>query len=686
MNAGSRVALSLLLLLAAVGCGGGTSSDGRPPNLLLITVDTTRADVLGCYGGSVETPVMDRLAAEGVRFDNAWTVTPLTLPSHASILTGLQPPSHGIRENTNFRLPEGVRTLAEHLGENGYSTGAAVSSIVLSKIFGLDQGFDTYDEPHAGAPIRPGGASVEFREILERKAGETTDQVLAGLLPQSGKPFFQWVHYYDPHSSYDPPEPFASRYRDDLYAGEVAYVDSEIGRLLSGLESRGMLENTLIAVLSDHGESLGEHGENTHGLFIYRSTIQVPLILHMPGILDAGTVRDDPVSVVDLVPTLLEIMKVPPMSLPVEQPLVYAEGELSLRAYGWAPLYSLHDGATRFIAAPRPELYDMAADREELNNLAGSRPEEVREWQRRLAAMVDLLPPPPMSEGPGLDSEERRRLMSLGYLSGGDGVEGTAGSSADPKDRVAIHNQLIRAGALLATGNPEQAGVVADEVLAVDPDNPGALALAGVLAVSGALEGLADLRRAAELAPGNWEIRRNLANALHISGDPGGAAREYQAAAELQPADPSTWFGLGNALFSAGDLVHAEEAYRQALALDREQPAVRAALGTTLGKRGDLDGGREMLRAALDQEPAMADAWNQLGILEEKGGDLPAARSAYLRTLELAPDHADALFNTAKVSLRLGEVQAAREWLGRLKQAHPGYPLTPVLEERLGAP
>ena len=679
---GTRVALFLVLLLV-VGC---TGNHDAPANLLLITLATTRADVLGCYGGSVETPVMDRLAAEGVRFDNAWTVAPLTLPSHASILTGLYPPSHGIRENTNFRLDPGIRTLAEHLGENGYRTGAAVSSIVLSKIFGLDQGFDTWDEPRSGATIRPGGAAVEFREILERKAGETTDQVLSGLRGDDHRPYFQWVHYYDPHASYEPPEPFASRYPDDLYAGEVAYVDSEIGRLLSGLESRGLLKNTLVVVVSDHGESLGEHGENTHGLFVYRSTIQVPLILHMPGVLAGGTVRSDPVSVVDLAPTVLDILQVPPMHLPEKQALIYAEGELSMRAYGWAPLHAVHDGATRYIAAPVPELYDMATDRDETANLAASRPEEVRAWQRRLAVLADQFPPPPESDGPVLVDEERIRLMSLGYLSGAGGGGIAGGTMADPKDLVGLHNDLIQAGALLASGKLEQAGTVTARVLDRDPDNPGALALSGVLASAGSGRGLADLRRAAELAPGNWEIRRNLANALHIAGDLGGAAREYEAAVALQPADPSTWFGLGNVLFSSGDLPRAEDAYRRALGLDREQPAVRAALGTTIGKRGDLAGGREMLRASLGSDPSQTDAWNQLGILEEKGGDLPAARSAYLKALDQDPDHADALFNVAKVSLRLGEVKVAREWLGRLKKAHPDYPLIPVLEERLPPP
>ncbi len=687
----------LALGIGLFGCGGGET--GSRPNLVLITLDTTRADVLGCYGGSVETPVMDRLAAEGVRFDNAWTVTPLTLPSHASILTGLYPPSHGIRENTNFRLAPGVRTLAEHLQENGYRTRAAVSSFVLSGIFGLDQGFDLYDEPRSGEKFMPGGRSVEFREILERKAGETTDRALYGLDPAGDQPYFLWVHYFDPHSTYEPPEPFASQYREDLYRGEVAYVDSEIGRLLSELKERGLLENTLVAVVADHGESLGEHGEATHGLFIYRSTIQVPLILHMPGVVEKGAVRTDPVSVVDLVPTVLDLMEVAPITLPVEaagrsvavavqsRPL-YSESELSMRAYGWAPLYSLHDGDTRFIAAPEPELYDMAADRGEQVNLAPSRPEQLRDWQRRLAVLVDRFPPPPEIGTAGLEDEDRSLLMSLGYVSGSGSPKVTDGDPADPKDQVALHNDVVRAGELLGSGDFRQAGTVAGSVVARDPDNPGALALSGVLAAAEGDAGRVadDLLRAAELAPGNWEIRRNLANALHTAGDIAGASREYRAALELQPNVPSVWFGLGNVLFAGGDLVRAEEAYRRALALDREQPAVQAALGVTLGKRGDLEEGRRMLSEALELEPAMADAWNQLGILEEKSGNLEGAKAAYLRVLALEPAHADGLFNAAKVSLRLGDRDGARAWLDKLHQANPDYPLAPVLEERLRRP
>ena len=688
---------ALAFVIGLTGCGGGESES--PPNLLLITVDTVRADVLGCYGGSVETPVIDRLAAEGVRFDNAWTVTPLTLPSHASILTGLYPPSHGIRENTNFRLAPGVRTLAEHLRENGYRTRAVVSSFVLSGIFGLDQGFDVYDEPRSGKMIMPGGRSVEFREILERKAGETTRQVLNGLDPAMDQPYFLWVHYFDPHSAYEPPEPFASRYRDDLYRGEVAYVDSEIGRLLSGLKERDLLENTLVAVVADHGESLGEHGEATHGLFVYRSTIQVPLILHMPGVVEQGAIRTDPVSVVDLVPTVLDLMEVPPIALPAEvagrsvagvvaPQALYAESELSMRAYGWAPLYSLHDGGTRFIAAPEPELYDMTADRGERVNLASSRPEQVRDWQRRLAVLTDRFPPPPEIGTAGLDEEELSLLMSLGYVSGSGGPGATHGDRADPKDRVSLHNDLIRAGALLGSGDRREAGTVVGSVLARDPDNPGALALSGVLAAAegGRGAGADDLRRAAELAPGNWEIRRNLANALHTTGDLAGAAREYRAALELQPDVSSTWFGLGNVLFAGGDLERAEEAYRRSMELDGDQPAVRAALGVALGKRGDLEKGRRMLAEALELEPGMADAWNQLGILEEKSGNLEGARAAYLRTLALEPAHPDGLFNVAKVSLRLGDRDGARAWLDKLQRIAPDYPLAPVLEERLRLP
>jgi len=719
MNSNYRNALIctvLVLLFPLSGCGGdggGTPQTGSPANLLLITMDTTRADRIGCYGGQAETPVLDRLAREGARFDNAFTVTPLTLPSHSSILTGLYPPSHGVRENNNHRLPEELLTLAEHLAGNGYRTGAVVSAYVLSSTFGIAQGFEFYDEPQDQEFRMPGVDQIQFREILEQRAEETTSQALetlGELAGQGQQPFFLWVHYFDPHFSYDPPEPFSSRYQDDPYQGEIAYMDQEIGALLAGMNARGALQNTLVAVTADHGESLGEHGETTHGLFVYGSTIRVPLILHRPGQVPAGQVFENLVSVVDLAPTLLELIGAPVLpslrSLPgdgaeggrsfapllrsgtvVDRAPVYSESELPMRAYGWAPLRSLGDESVLFIAAPRPELYDRNLDPGEMADHAASHPEESRDWQRRLAAALDRFPQPPSTAGQELDPGERERLLSLGYLSGGVVSSAANGSGLDPKDRVGLHNDLLRATGLLAEGSFQEAADLTQAVLTSDPDNPGALSLIGVLAAAGGARprGIEALQKAANLAPESLEIRLQLANAFHAEGRLEEAAREYSVIVQTRPEIAWHWYGFGNVLSALGKLEQAEAAYRESLQLEPRQPGVLAALGVTLGRAGNLSAGRESLQSAVEIAPDLAGAWNHLGVLKEKMGDLQEAQADYRQVLALKPDHGDALFNASKVAIRLGDLVEARARLKELVLHHPDYPHRRFLEQQIEA-
>jgi len=721
-GSGSRLGRTLpavVLLLVVSGCG---ERDKAPvpasrPNLLLITMDTTRADRLGCYGGPVETPVLDRLARDGARFENAFSTAPLTLPSHASILTGLYPPSHGVRENTQRRLPEPILTLAEHLRQNGYRTGAAVSAYVLSSVFGTSQGFEFYDEPRGPPERMPSAGQVEFRQILERPAGKTAARALE-LLERFGdgpdRPFFLWVHFFDPHSAYEPPEPFSSRYRSTPYDGEIAYMDQEIGSMLEGLARMGRERDTLVAVTADHGESLGEHGENTHGLFVYDATIRVPLILNGAGRVPEGRVIRRLVSLVDLAPSLLELAGAPPLptlgkvnadggnggrsfaplldgrELPERAP-VYAESELPLLSYGWAPLLSLRDAGRLFVRAPRLELYNRSKDPGEERNLAAIRPEEARDRNRRLDALLEQFPePPPVSEtGPPAGAPER--LMSLGYIGGGKGATGAAlpdgrrPERPDPKDRVGLHNELLESTALLALGERAAAADRAASVLKKDPDNPGALALVGVLATAGgdAGRGIEALVKALDRAPDNLEIRLQLANALHGAGRLEEAAELYRVAVERQPEMALPWYGYGNVLAGLGRNREAENAYRRSLALEPEQPGALAALGVVQGHTGDLAAGRKSLEAAVRMAPGMAGAWNHLGVLAEKMGDLEQARSDYRKVLELDPEHGDALFNAAKVALRMGDLDEAKARLAQLVRHHPDYPYRRFLEEKI---
>jgi len=385
--------LGLAAMVLVGGCAPGDADD-RPPNLLLITLDTTRADHLGCYGSATaSTPNLDRIATEGALFETSIAVGSITLPSHLSLLTGQYPARHGVRLNGDFWPPDRGESLAGHLGQRGYSTAAVVSTYVLSAEFGIAKGFAEYDEPREERAVVPAGDQFRHQPIVERPADESTDRALELLAGSLTEPFFLWVHYYDPHGSYEPPEPFASQFADNLYDGEIAFVDAQIGRLLERLRADGRFDRTLVAVTADHGESLGEHGEDTHGLFIYDATLRVPLLLRHAGEVAPGRRHDRLVSGVDLAPTLLDLLGLPALDGVEGQSFaaaargqamsarsaVYAESQLPLRAYGWSPLYALHDGRHKLIEAPQVEFYDLRADPGETTNLASTSTAEVDE-------------------------------------------------------------------------------------------------------------------------------------------------------------------------------------------------------------------------------------------------------------------------------------------------------------------
>ena len=692
----SRVLLLVSSLAALAGCG----RTNHPPNLLLVTLDTTRADRLGAYGyGGAETPNLDRLAREGARFEQAIAVAPLTLPSHASLFTGHYPPRHGVRVNGDFRLPEGETTLAEALAAHGYRTAAVVAAFVLSADFGLAQGFAVYDEPHEPPSAGAGGNTVRFQEIVERKATTVTDAGLALVEGQLEEPFFLWLHYYDPHAEYTPPEPYASRFAGRAYDGELAYVDAELGRVLEALRARGVLDHTLVAVTADHGESLDEHGETTHGLFVYDSTLRVPLVLRLPGVVPAGLVSRHLVSGVDLAPTLLELLGQAPLAAGdglsfagvarggTESPreAVYAESELSRLAYGWAPLHALRDEHFKYVAAPQLELYDLAADPGETKNVAVDRLGDAGRFVQKLAALEASWPAERPPAALPLSAEAQRKLSALGYV-GGTATRPTApGELPNPRRLAPVHNLLLDAQTLVARGAGEAALVLVEKALAVDPQNPAALELGGMLQCStGRAEaGLERLTFAAHLAPRSYQTQRNLGNALHLVGRYVDAAAAFRAAIALHPAAPEAHHALGRALYAAGDAPGAVASFEEALRLGLDTAQLEAALGVARAAKGDLEGARTALERAVALDATLGAAWNQLGIVAEKEGRLDDARASYLRALEQRPDDADARFNAAKVALRQGQVELADADLERLIKTSPGYPTAPYLEAQI---
>ena len=639
-----------------------------------------------------------------------------------------------MRDNADFRVPEGTPTLARHLKARGYRTAAVVGSVILESGLGLAQGFDVYDEPRA-TPAEAGRAmQIGYSSILERPATQVTDAAMraaARLRP----PFFLWVHYYDPHYDYSPPRPWAQKFAGRLYDGEIAYMDAEIGRLLDAMTARGLLDRTLVAVIADHGESLGEHGEETHGLFLYDSTIRVPLILRMPGLIPAGTKMAGPVSGVDLAPTILDLLGLPPLagaqgvsfapavrghaadrgegkpvpgigsdpgnteardgtatriepgasgSASVRRAAVYSESLFAERLYGWAPLFALRDSARVFIEAPEPEIYDLSTDTRETHNLASSRPDELASWRKRLSDLQAGWTAPSPGAGRPMDAEQKERLASLGYLSGGaPGLARRTG--ADPKRFSRQNDAVLRTKWLISQGRAGEARALIDEVLKADPGNPAALALGGMLAFSrtqGA-EGLPQLEAAARSAPGVYENQRNLASAYHAAGRFADAARAYRAAIAIRPFSGIDHFGLGNALFADADSKGAEREYREAIRLGYDTPSVHGALGLALARIGDTAGAEESLGIAVARDPSLAEAWQALGGLSEKKRDPRRARERYERALAAEPRNTGALFDHARICLDLSDAAPARADHEALERIRPGHPRNLYLKGRL---
>lgn len=544
---GRWAALGLLVVLPLGGTPAspaGAPPPAGPPSVLLLTLDTTRADALGAYGGrGARTPVLDGLAARGLRWAQAITPTPLTLPTHASLLTGLAPPEHGVRSNGTDVLPGNVPTLAEAYRARGYATAGFVASPVLDRHFGLARGFGHYGD----------------RPATVRDARAMTDAALAwlgqlGQLGQlgrqlAGKPVFLWVHYYDPHDPYSPPGMDPKATLAARYAGEVAHMDAEIGRLLAALP--GGAERWLIAAVGDHGESLGEHEEPTHGIFLYHTTLRVPLVLAGPGV-PRGKVVAAAVSTSRLASTLLRLTGAGKAALPFGRPLpglpgipergagaarpVYAETRYPLVAYGWSPLEAMFDGRFKLIVAPRPELYDLVADPGETRNLLEGRQERRDEARRLKAALREAqrsFVARPAHSADAADPELARALESLGYLSGSE----TSGKGTlDPKDGPALLADFAAAGALIQGNRPQAVAKLKDLVRR----SPGSVrfltALAQVQLDNGEGEAaIATFRQAVRENPKRVETHRVLAAAYRRLGRQEEARLEDEIILKLLP-------------------------------------------------------------------------------------------------------------------------------------------------------
>ncbi len=613
---GSLLRLGLVLLLGVTsGCG----SDDPARHLILITLDTTRADRLGCYGRpDAGTPHLDTLADRGVVFERAYAQVPSTLPSHASILTGSYPPRHGARENGLYRLTSTSRTLAEVLSERGFQTGAVVAARPLDARFGLDQGFGSYEGPGEREFEWP-GPQVTRRALRWATTKSESERV------------FLWAHYFDPHKVYAPPPAFAKQHPDDDYQGEIAATDAFVGELLDGLERQGLLQDAIVAIIADHGESLGQHGESTHSIFLYDATLHVPWILAGPGVPEGARVPEL-VRSVDLVPTVLELLGVKDpasdqrdgVSLVSRlqgggrlQLTSYCESMSPRLRYGWCDLIGLRTDRLLYVDAPQRELYYDTEGSAQLNNrIDEASTEDIARWNRSLRSIAfEQLPGGELADTDPAVLEDLRRL---GYLEARrDGAEDleswweTRRKRNDPKERI-VTAELLYAGleALQAGNTPEAVRAFTE---------------------------------ATQQDPGNATAWLNLASALQRAREDEEAERALRRAVAADPDFSRAHFQLGlHLLERANALEEAERELLEAIRCDPGFAEPMSRLARLFEQQGRIEEAGRWMERAAEAQPNDADLWRDVARMARGAKDLPAARRAYQKILLLAPGDVEA--------------------------------------------
>ncbi len=648
-------------------------------NVLLITLDTTRADHLSCYAAETvaavyparaalhhmvqgadrehrtrgaKTPHLDALAERGVRFAHATAQVPLTLPSHACIFTGTYPPVHQLRDMGGFVLDPLHVTLATMARNAGFLTAAFVGSNAVKRHFGLQQGFDLYDDQmpsHQEEGKLPG-------VFPERRAAITTDRALEWLKPHGEGSFFVWVHYYDPHAPYDPPEPYKSLYANDPYSGEIAYTDEQVGRLLEFLTQHKLRERTLVIVIGDHGEGLNDHGEGTHGIFLYEDTLHVPLIMAGPGV-PAGKVISAQVRSIDLLPTIAEFLRLPPnpaaqgVSLwPLiqrGQPLVgkgsnyaYVETIYPKTYMNWSELRGMRTDKWKFILAPHPELYDLEHDPGEKDNVIARHPAEADQLQKKIWEVIGSATEDQKVAYTPVDRETQQELASLGYVSAGTPRQIVLNMSGlDPKDRVPTlramqeYDRFMKVKAFAQAARAMEAAVRSDEA------NPLAR-----LYLATAYERLRDWRRAIETYRGaveigvaREEILSRLGKAYLRVRDLDKAVEAMERASRINPTDLDNWRNLGIAYLELRRLVPAENVFKAILVQDDRYAAAYNGLGLVAIQRGDGDTARPNFEKAIELDPQQVEPMLNLGLLYQKTGNKEQALRYFTMFLEKAP-------------------------------------------------
>ena len=674
----SKAVVGFVLALAvAVFCLIRAARLPRRPNVLLVTLDTLRADRLGCYGYSkARTPHLDELASEGVRFAQAFAQVSLTLPSHTTLFTGTYPVRHTVRDNGGL-LKADLKTLAEVAAERGYRTAAFVSAFVLDSKWGLDRGFETYfDQFDLARYERVSLGSVQ------RVAGETVEELLRWLETPASRlraPFFAWIHLYDPHAPYEAPEPFDGQFQGSPYDGEVAYTDAAVGRILGFLAAKGLDRTTVVVVAGDHGEGLGEHEELTHGNFVYDSTLRVPLLMRFPGRRAAGKVVHDEVGLIDLFPTLVEVLGA---AIPAQNqgqsllPLLEG-GKLDVRPllaeslyprlhYGWSEVVAVRMRGFKYIDTPRPELFDLVADPGEVQNVVSQKPTLARQMKATLDERVPDAAG--VSEPSPTDADAERRLRALGYI----GAAARTGRKnrmelPDPKDKIHLIHAIARADALEAEGNLDEAIYLLRQVLDQDPTIIDAhLSLGNKLTEAGRWdEAILAFRRSLELNPEYDLALTNLALAYKKAGKLDDAELGFLRILERDPQNRQALFNLGEIRLLKKDYGKARELFEKGLALEGDSPIFLRQTGIAEYYLGNLARAESRLSDALAHSADVDSAHFTLALLYEKQRQWVKAESEYLAERKIHPQHLRSAFNLARL---YGEQGRHREQLEALEE------------------
>ncbi len=672
----------MLLVAIATPCTGQAptpkKSAPKParPNVILITIDTLRADHVGCYGAEqVKTPTLDGLASDGIVFERAISQVPLTWPSHAVILTGTYPFQNGVQDFTGQPLAPQFRSVAQAFKQAGYATGAVVSAFVLDRSWGLGRGFDFYDDAFSAETF-----AQKDIGLVDRRAGDSVAHALAWLKKTPRRPFFLWLHLYDPHSPYDPPEPYRTEYSKHLYDGEIAYADHELGKLIDWLKQNHLYSSSLIMALSDHGESLGEHGEDEHGFFLYNATVHVPLIVKPPA--SSGIRRDrrrEPVETTAVAPSLLQLAGVKDAIQSQFQATslfsdnaqrkdskdsAYSETFYPFSSFGWSPLHAMESSRFHYIDAPKPELYDLDRDPGETHNIVADQPATVGVLKGKVQEVIAHNPFARQDASvANLNPDAQEKLRALGYFGFRAAVsaESIASGLADPKDKLWEFNSILKAQDATHKGDVEGAEALLAKVQEQDPKIYVVPFMLGESAIhrqdwSRAAE---QLQRCLDLNPNFDNAMTGLAYALSKLGQTEEAKNWLNKAVQNNPENYRAWYQIG-LLAGPSDPGGAQTAYEKAIAIQPNYSPGQRELGMILFQQKNYAAAAPHLEKAIALGLTDAHLHNFLGICYVRTNRAAKGMREYQRALELDPKLAEAHLNLAYAYQISGKPTAAR--------------------------